>query len=73
MKIRIGISAGGDDLGPDLMAALGRAVSDYGFDSLWLPEVLSRPGPTPWWGWRGPRGPAPVSRSVPPCCSPAAI
>src|ERR1700691_4301632 len=47
MKIRIGISAGGDDLGPDLMAALGRAVSDYGFDSLWLPEVLSRPGPDP--------------------------
>src|ERR1700722_19268757 len=47
MKIRIGISAGGDDLGPDLMASVGRAVSDYGFDSLWLPEVLSRPGPDP--------------------------
>jgi probable F420-dependent oxidoreductase len=47
MKIRIGISAGGDDLGPDVMAALGRAVSDFGFDSLWLPEVLSRPGPDP--------------------------
>jgi probable F420-dependent oxidoreductase len=29
------------------MVALGRAVSDYGFDSLWLPEVLSRPGPDP--------------------------
>jgi probable F420-dependent oxidoreductase len=47
MKIRIGISAGGDDMGPDVMAALGRAVSDFGFDSLWLPEVLSRPGPDP--------------------------
>jgi probable F420-dependent oxidoreductase len=47
MKIRIGISAGGDDLGPEAMVALGRAVSDYGFDSLWLPEVLSRPGPDP--------------------------
>ena len=47
MKIRIGISAGGDDLGPDAMVALGRAVSDHGFDSLWLPEVLSRPGPDP--------------------------
>ena len=47
MKIRIGISAGGDDLGPAAMVALGRAVSDYGFDSLWLPEVLSRPGPDP--------------------------
>jgi probable F420-dependent oxidoreductase len=47
MKIRIGISAGGDDLGPESMVALGRAVSDCGFDSLWLPEVLSRPGPDP--------------------------
>ena len=47
MKIRIGISAGGDDLGPEAMAELGRSVSDFGFDSLWLPEVLSRPGPDP--------------------------
>jgi probable F420-dependent oxidoreductase len=47
MKIRIGISAGGDDLGPEAMVALGRAVKTYGFDSLWLPEVLSRPGPDP--------------------------
>jgi probable F420-dependent oxidoreductase len=47
MKIRIGISAGGDDLGPESMVALGRAVSECGFDSLWLPEVLSRPGPDP--------------------------
>src|ERR1700678_1370725 len=47
MKIRIGISAGGDDLAPEAMAALGRAIADCGFDSLWLPEVLSRPGPDP--------------------------
>lgn len=47
MKIRIGISAGGDDLGPDAMVALGQAVAEYGFDSVWLPEVLSRPGPDP--------------------------
>ena len=47
MKIRIGISGGGDDLGPEAMVALGRAVSECGFDSLWLPEVLSRPGPDP--------------------------
>jgi probable F420-dependent oxidoreductase len=47
MKIRIGISAGGDDLGPESMVALGQAVSECGFDSLWLPEVLSRPGPDP--------------------------
>ena len=47
MKIRIGVSAGGQDLAPAAMSALGRAVSECGFDSLWLPEVLSRPGPDP--------------------------
>src|ERR1039458_9991634 len=47
MKIRIGISAGAAHLDPMAMVALGRAVSDCGFDSLWLPEVLSRPGPDP--------------------------
>jgi probable F420-dependent oxidoreductase len=47
MKVRIGISAGGETLEPPDMAALGRAVSECGFDSLWLPEVLSRPGPDP--------------------------
>jgi probable F420-dependent oxidoreductase len=47
VKIRIGISAGGQDLAPEEMAGLGRAVSECGFDSLWLPEVLSRPGPDP--------------------------
>ena len=47
MKIRIGISAGGESLGPDAMVALARAISETGFDSLWLPEVLTRPGPDP--------------------------
>jgi probable F420-dependent oxidoreductase len=47
MKVRIGIGAGGDDLGPDAMVALGRAIAECGFDSVWLPEVLSRPGPDP--------------------------
>jgi probable F420-dependent oxidoreductase len=47
MKVRIGISAGGENLEPADMAALGRAISECGFDSLWLPEVLSRPGPDP--------------------------
>ncbi|MGP0030379.1 MAG: LLM class flavin-dependent oxidoreductase [Acidimicrobiales bacterium] len=47
MKIRIGISAGGQDLAPDEMAGLGRSIAEYGFDSLWLPEVLTRPGPDP--------------------------
>jgi probable F420-dependent oxidoreductase len=47
MKIRIGISGGGQDLDAAAMGALGRAVADHSFDSLWLPEILSRPGPDP--------------------------
>jgi probable F420-dependent oxidoreductase len=47
VKVRIGISAGGESLGPEPMLALGRAITDVGFDSLWLPEVLTRPGPDP--------------------------
>jgi probable F420-dependent oxidoreductase len=47
MKVRIGISAGGESIGPEQMVDLGRAIGDCGFDSLWLPEVLSRPGPDP--------------------------
>jgi probable F420-dependent oxidoreductase len=47
VKVRIGISAGGESLGPAAMTALGQQISEYGFDSLWLPEVLSRPGPDP--------------------------
>jgi probable F420-dependent oxidoreductase len=47
VKVRIGISAGGENLAPEAMTALGQDISDCGFDSLWLPEVLSRPGPDP--------------------------
>ena len=47
MKVRIGISAGGETLTPEAMVALGRAIAETGFDSLWLPEVLTRPGPDP--------------------------
>jgi probable F420-dependent oxidoreductase len=47
VKVRIGISAGGETLTPDEMVALGRAIAETGFDSLWLPEVLTRPGPDP--------------------------
>jgi probable F420-dependent oxidoreductase len=47
VKVRIGISAGGESLGPEAMTDLGRAIADRGFDSLWLPEVLTRPGPDP--------------------------
>jgi probable F420-dependent oxidoreductase len=47
VKVRIGISAGGETLVPEQMVALGRAIAETGFDSLWLPEVLTRPGPDP--------------------------
>ncbi len=47
MKVRIGISGGGESLGPDATVTLAQAVAETGFDSLWLPEVLTRPGPDP--------------------------
>jgi probable F420-dependent oxidoreductase len=47
VKVRIGISAGGESLGPDAMVALAEGIAGTGFDSLWLPEVLTRPGPDP--------------------------
>ncbi|HXN61309.1 MAG TPA: LLM class flavin-dependent oxidoreductase [Acidimicrobiales bacterium] len=47
MKVRIGISAGGESLDAEGMAALGQGIAEAGFDSLWLPEVLTRPGPDP--------------------------
>jgi probable F420-dependent oxidoreductase len=47
MKVRIGISGGGESAGPEALVGLARAIVDHGFDSLWLPEVLTRPGPDP--------------------------
>jgi probable F420-dependent oxidoreductase len=47
VKVRVGISAGGESLGPDAVVALAAGITEVGFDSLWLPEVLSRPGPDP--------------------------
>jgi probable F420-dependent oxidoreductase len=47
VKVRIGISGGGDSAGPETLVALARAIGETGFDSLWLPEVLTRPGPDP--------------------------
>jgi probable F420-dependent oxidoreductase len=47
VKIRIGISAGGENLGPEAMVALGQGIVATGFDSIWLPEILTRPGPDP--------------------------
>ena len=43
MKVRIGIGAGGGASPGEL----GRDIVDLGFDSLWLPEILSQPGPDP--------------------------
>jgi probable F420-dependent oxidoreductase len=43
VKVRIGIGAGGG-ASP---AELGRDIVELGFDSLWLPEILSQPGPDP--------------------------
>jgi probable F420-dependent oxidoreductase len=47
VKVRIGISAGGESLGPEEMVALATGITGCRFDSLWLPEVLTRPGPDP--------------------------
>jgi probable F420-dependent oxidoreductase len=47
VKVRIGISAGGETLAAEAMVSLGQQIGEFGFDSLWLPEVLSRPGPDP--------------------------
>ena len=37
----------GRETGPDAMVALARRIAEAGFDSLWLPEVLTGPGPDP--------------------------
>jgi probable F420-dependent oxidoreductase len=47
VKVRIGISGGGESTGPDALVGLARAIVETGFDSLWLPEVLTGPGPDP--------------------------
>lgn len=47
MKVRIGIGAGGGDLDPDALVALVSDMALVGFDSLWLPEILSRPSYDP--------------------------
>jgi probable F420-dependent oxidoreductase len=47
MKVRIGIGAGGEGLTPVELEAMCDAMIDTGFDSIWIPEVLSRPGLDP--------------------------
>ena len=47
MKIRIGVGAGGASLAGDAMGELVTGLDQLGFDSLWLSEVLTGPGPDP--------------------------
>ena len=59
MKIRIGLSAGPGLLEPAELCALADDVVELGFDSLWLPEVLSAPTLDPLVGlaWAGAHNP----------------
>jgi probable F420-dependent oxidoreductase len=54
MKVRIGIGLGGER-SPEALVSATSAMAAHGFDSLWLPEVLSRPGFDPLLGlaWAG--------------------
>ena len=55
MKVRIGVGTGAAGLEGPAVAALAGDLVDHGFDSLWLPEVLTAPGPDPLVGlaWAG--------------------
>jgi len=55
VKVRIGVSAGPGLLGPRELCALADDLVELGFDSLWLPEVLSAPTLDPLVGlaWAG--------------------
>jgi probable F420-dependent oxidoreductase len=46
VKVRIGIGTGGE-VEPAALDEAAAAILAHGFDSIWLPEVLSRPGPDP--------------------------
>ena len=47
MKVRIGIGFGGADMSPDELCTVVDDMVDVGLDSLWLPEILSRPSYDP--------------------------
>src|ERR671923_2211372 len=47
MKIRIGVGAAGGLSTPEALAEIVTGLDDLGFDSLWLSEVLTGPGPDP--------------------------
>src|SRR5207249_14150 len=47
MKIRIGVGAGGTTLTPETLGELMAGLDDFGFDSLWISEVLTAPALDP--------------------------
>ena len=59
MKVRVGVSAGPGLVDPAGLSALADDLVELGFDSLWLPEVLSAPTLDPLVGlaWAGAHNP----------------
>jgi probable F420-dependent oxidoreductase len=47
MKVRIAVGLGGTELGADAFAALVADLAELRFDSLWISEILTGPGPDP--------------------------
>lgn len=47
MKVRIALGLGGAELSADDFAALVADLAGLGFDSLWISEILTGPGPDP--------------------------
>lgn len=47
MKVRIGIGLGQTAVTTDDLAAVMRAIDAHDFDSLWMSEILTSPGPDP--------------------------
>src|SRR5947209_20261203 len=43
MKIRIGVGSAGASSTPESLAELVGSIDEFGFDSLWLSEVLTGP------------------------------
>lgn len=59
MRVRIGIGTGPAVVDAAALASLGDGLVELGFDSLWLPEVLTAPGVDPLVGlaWAGSHNP----------------
>jgi probable F420-dependent oxidoreductase len=47
VKVRIAVGLGGTELGADAFAALVADLAELRFDSLWISEILTGPGPDP--------------------------